>query len=103
MLDTEYVEEYKELADSAVDPKELLLNHLTAELTMSYMELLEKNRHLYDRHLGRMRFDYYILPLSPEYKPVHVRPYLIFRSQDNAARVEIQCRTQLDVLKQIYD
>lgn len=65
-LDTEYAEEYKELSNSGVDPKELVPNHLTAELFISYMELLENNPHLYDDHLGRMRFDDYILPLSPE-------------------------------------
>lgn len=78
-------------------------NHLTAELSMSYMKLLEKNRHLYEGHLGRMRFDDYILPLSSDYKPVHAKPYPILRSQDNAAIAEVQCLIQLGVLDHIYD
>lgn len=67
------------------------------------MELLEKNRPLYDDHLGRMRNDRKILPLSPGYQPVHAKPYPIPRIQDNATRAEIQRLMQLNVLGQIHD
>ena len=96
-------EEIKELADSAAEPKDLLPDQLSPEVSRLYLDLIAQYRHLYDGYLGRMRLDDYLLPLSPEYKPVHAKPYPIPRSLENAARAEIHRQIQLDVLEQIYD
>ena len=66
LLDTDFVKEYKELADSSVSPKELAPDHLPLEVLKRYMDLLEHYHQLYDGHFGRIRLmiTSYHLPLS---------------------------------------
>ncbi|DBA01578.1 TPA: LOW QUALITY PROTEIN: hypothetical protein N0F65_011549 [Lagenidium giganteum] len=67
-------DEFVEICDQAVGPKQLLRKHLPPALQQQYLELLEANKAVYDGHLGRKRFADYVLPLSPDYKPVHAKP-----------------------------
>ncbi|OWZ02682.1 hypothetical protein PHMEG_00025714 [Phytophthora megakarya] len=72
------------------------------EVAAHYLKLLEDYAHLYDGHIGRMRFDDYVLPLSPDFKPEHVKSYAIPRSMEDKAKAEIQRLVNQDVLEQIY-
>ncbi|KAE9265706.1 hypothetical protein PR003_g32372, partial [Phytophthora rubi] len=63
--------------DCAVTPEDLLPEHL-------------------------IRLDDYILPLRVDYTPSHAKPYSVPRSQEDAARREIQRLLELDVVEQIY-
>ena len=85
--DSKCVEKSKEMADSAAILKNLLRD---ANVSRYYLDLLKTNCHLYDAHLRRMRFDDYLLQLSPDYEPVHAKPYPILRSLNNSAKAEIQ-------------
>ncbi|OWZ08675.1 Pol Polyprotein [Phytophthora megakarya] len=86
-----------------IQPADLVPKHLEAALKHSYLKLLEKHHTLYSGRLGRIRLDDYILPVSTDYVPSHAKPYSVPRSQEDAARREIQRLLQLDVLEQIYD
>ena len=72
-------------------------------LVDEYLMLLRDNESLYDGHLGRMRFEDYILPISSDYKPVHAKPYPFPCSLEGKARELIQHLIRIDVLEKIYD
>ncbi|OWZ22221.1 Pol Polyprotein [Phytophthora megakarya] len=72
-----YPGETKEIADGAVHPEQLLPELQDAELAQKYLDLLVKHQELYGGHLGHMRFDDYLIPISPDYKPAHAKPYAI--------------------------
>jgi hypothetical protein len=101
--DREFADETKELADCAVKPTHLLPQQLEGALAQQYLALLEAHASLYDGHLGRMRFDDYVLPLSPDYKPVHAKPYPIAKIHEEQAKAKIQELINHDVLEQMYD
>uniref|UniRef100_A0AAV1T6Z9 Peptidase A2 domain-containing protein n=1 Tax=Peronospora matthiolae TaxID=2874970 RepID=A0AAV1T6Z9_9STRA len=101
--DYESLEESKEIAESAVRPEELMPDTLPNSLVDEYHQLLRDNMSLYDGHLGRMRFEDYFLPISPDYKPVHAKPYPVPRSLEGKARELIQHLISTDVLEKIYD
>uniref|UniRef100_A0AAV1TBR0 Reverse transcriptase domain-containing protein n=1 Tax=Peronospora matthiolae TaxID=2874970 RepID=A0AAV1TBR0_9STRA len=103
VIDYEFFEESKEIAESAVLPEELMPDTLPNSLVDEYHHLLRANKSLYDGHLGRMRFEDYILPISPDYKPVHAKPYPVLRSLEGKARELIQHLISIDVLEKIYD
>ncbi|KAJ8514178.1 hypothetical protein ON010_g18707 [Phytophthora cinnamomi] len=84
--DLEFLEEAKEAAGNAVEPEELLPEHLQGKLTANYLALLTAYQTLYYGHLERMQFEDYELALSPDFKPVHANPYLIARSQEQKSR-----------------
>uniref|UniRef100_H3HA67 Reverse transcriptase domain-containing protein n=1 Tax=Phytophthora ramorum TaxID=164328 RepID=H3HA67_PHYRM len=88
--------------DCAVTPEELLPEHLEAALQHCYLKLLQEYVDLYNGRLGRIRLDDYILPLRVDYTPSHAKPYSVPRSQEDAARREIQRLLELDVVDQIY-
>uniref|UniRef100_A0AAV1TJE3 Peptidase A2 domain-containing protein n=1 Tax=Peronospora matthiolae TaxID=2874970 RepID=A0AAV1TJE3_9STRA len=71
--DYEFPEESKEVDNTAVRPEDLMPDRLSKPLVGKYLQLLRDNEHLYDGHLGRMRFEDYALPIVPEYKPVHAK------------------------------
>ncbi|GMF29533.1 unnamed protein product [Phytophthora lilii] len=89
--------------DTGVKPVDLLPDHLDAALKHCYLKLLEQYYLLYSGRVGRIRLDDYILPLSADYVPSHAKPYSVPRSQEDAARREIQRLLKLDVIEQIYD
>ena len=95
--DSKCVEKSKEMADSAAILKNLLRD---ANVSRYYLDLLKTNCHLYDAHLRRMRFDDYLLQLSPDHEPVHAKPYPILRSLNNSAKAEIQRLIKLNALEQ---
>uniref|UniRef100_A0AAV1U4K5 RNA-directed DNA polymerase n=1 Tax=Peronospora matthiolae TaxID=2874970 RepID=A0AAV1U4K5_9STRA len=101
--DYEFPEESKEVDNTAVRPEDLMPDRLSKPLVGKYLQLLRDNEHLYDGHLGRMRFEDYALPIVPEYKPVHAKPYPVPRSLENKARELIQHLVSIDVLEQIFD
>ncbi|OWY96918.1 Pol Polyprotein [Phytophthora megakarya] len=101
--DVEFADESKAIAEGAVQPEELLSEDLTAALAPRYLELLKTNQHLYDGHLGRMQFTDYVLPLSPDYVPVHAKPYAVPRSMESKAKDTIQKLITEEVIEQIYD
>ncbi|CAI5705503.1 unnamed protein product [Peronospora effusa] len=101
--DYELFEESKEIAESAVQPEELMPDTLPNSLVDEYHQLLRDNESLYDGHLGRMRFEDYILPISPDYKPVNAKPYPVPRSLEGKARELSQHLVSIDVLEKIYD
>lgn len=92
------------LAGDATDvkPADLLPQHLDAALQHCYLKLLEEFYDLYNGRLGRIRLPDYVLPLTTDYVPSHAKPYSIARSQEDAARREIQRLIDLDVVEQIY-
>ncbi|POM60314.1 Gag-pol fusion protein [Phytophthora palmivora] len=94
----EYADETKEIAD-----EQLLLDLLDNKLAQHYLGLLIEHGKLYDGHLDRMRFEDYLIPLSPDYKPVHAKPYAISRSQETKAKEAIQRLINADVLEDTYD
>ena len=67
--DYEFLEESKDIAESAVRPEELMPDTLPNSLVDEYHQLLRDNESLYDGHLGSMRFEDYILPILPDYRP----------------------------------
>ncbi|OWZ12375.1 hypothetical protein PHMEG_00014480 [Phytophthora megakarya] len=87
----------------ADESKELLSEDLTAALAPRYLELLKTNQHLYDGHLGRMQFPDYVLSLSPDYVPVHAKPYAVARRMESKAKDTILKLIKEDVIEQIYD
>ncbi|GMF39879.1 unnamed protein product [Phytophthora fragariaefolia] len=101
--DDEVADETKEAAAKAVQPEQLLTKHLEGELAQQYLELLAKYQALYDGHLGRMNLADYKIPIAPDFKPIHAKPYPVARSQEEKARKEIQRLINADVLEQIYD
>ncbi|OWZ03089.1 Pol Polyprotein [Phytophthora megakarya] len=103
MEDHEFPDETKEIFSSSVKPEDLLPDSLHGEMAANYLALLIKHQTLYDGHLGRMRFNDYEIPLSPEFKPVHAKPYPIARSLEKKAKTKIQQLINADVLEQIYD
>ncbi|GMF59596.1 unnamed protein product [Phytophthora fragariaefolia] len=86
----------------AVTPMDLLPKHLEEALQHCYLKLLEEYADLYNERLGRIRLPNYILPLRADFVPTQSRPYSVPRSQEEAARREIQRLVELDVLEQIY-
>ncbi|KAE9198591.1 hypothetical protein PF004_g19500 [Phytophthora fragariae] len=88
--------------DCATTPEDLLPQHLEAALEHCYLKLLEEYVDLYSGRLGRIRLDDYVLPLRADYTPSHARPYSVPRSQEEAARREIQKLLDEDVIEQIY-
>ncbi|POM79178.1 Pol protein [Phytophthora palmivora] len=100
--ENEHADEIKEIADG-VEPEQLLPDLLDTKLAQRYLDLLIEHRKLYDGHLGRMRFEDYLIPLSPDYKPVHAKIYAIPRSQETKANEAIQRLINAKVLEQIYD
>lgn len=101
--DHEFSDESKEVANGSIKPEQLLPDELNGQLSQRYLELLVQYRKLYDGHLGRMRFDDYEIPITPDYKPVHAKPYTVARSHEAKAREKIQQLITADVLEQIYD
>ncbi|OWY93071.1 Pol Polyprotein [Phytophthora megakarya] len=100
--DHEFPDEYKETVDTAVRPTDLMPETVSGEVAARYLKLLEDYAHLYDKHLGRMRFDDYVLHLSPDFKPVNAKPYAIPRSVEDKAKAAIQRLVNQEVLEQIY-
>ncbi|OWY95435.1 Pol Polyprotein, partial [Phytophthora megakarya] len=100
--DHEFPDEYKETVDTAVRPTDLMPEAVSGEVAARYLKFLEDYAHLYDGHLGRMRFDDYVLPLSPDFKPVHAKPYAIPCSVEDKTKKENQRLVNQDVLEQIY-
>ncbi|GMF14413.1 unnamed protein product [Phytophthora fragariaefolia] len=88
--DYEFPDEAKQNSRGAVEPKQLLPEHLEGEIATEYLALLIAHQKLYDGHLGRMRFGDYELPISPDFKPVHAKPYPVARSQEEKAKAKIQ-------------
>ena len=50
-----------------------------------------------------MRFEDYALPIAPEYKPVHAKPYPVPKSLENKTRELIQNLISIGVLELIFD
>ncbi|GMF51089.1 unnamed protein product [Phytophthora fragariaefolia] len=88
--------------DCAVTPKDLLPEHLEAALQHCYLKLQQGYVDLYNWRLGRIYLDDYIRPLRVDYTPSHAKPYSVLRSQEDAARREMQSLLELDVVEQIY-
>lgn len=101
--DREFPDEYKEVVDYGFHPSDLNTDHLPAPLAAWILKLLEEHQLLYDGHLGRMRFDDYVLPLSPDIRAVPSNPYELPRSMEAKTKDEIQRLFDADVLEQIYD
>ena len=102
-VDHEFPDESKEVDNTAVRPEDFMSDRLSKPLVGKYLKLLRDNEQLYDGHLGRMRFEDYALPIVPEYKPIHAKPYPVPKSLDNKARELIQHLISIDVLEQIFD
>ncbi|KAJ0408806.1 hypothetical protein P43SY_000702 [Pythium insidiosum] len=102
-IDPETTEELKEAEINAVSPLELLPADVADATAAKFLPILTQYQQLYSGRLGRMRFDDYVLPLSPDFKPIHAKPYPIPKSMETKAKEEIQRLIQLDVLEQIYD
>ena len=81
--DHEFPDESKEVDSTAVRPEDLMPDRLSKPLVGKYIKLLRDNDQLFDGYLGRMRFEDYALPIVPEYKPIHAKPYPVPKSLDN--------------------
>ncbi|KAG3116463.1 hypothetical protein PI124_g5051 [Phytophthora idaei] len=99
----ELPDENKETDDNAVRPSGLMPDAVSGEPAACYLKLLQQYQRLYDGHLGRMRFDECVLPLSPDFKPVHAKLYAIPRSMEAVVKGEIQGLIKQGALKDIYD
>ncbi|GMF24309.1 unnamed protein product [Phytophthora fragariaefolia] len=85
-----------------VQPADLLPHYLETALQHCYLKVLEEYHDLYCGRLGRIRLPDYVLPIKPDYKPSHAKPYSIAPSEEDAARREIQRLTDFEVIEQIY-
>lgn len=101
--DHEFPDGSKEVTSSAVEPEQLLPEHLEGKLAKDYLVLLIAHQMLYDEHLGRMRFDDYKIPISPDVKLDHDKPHLVARSHEENSKAKFQQLINADVLEQIYD
>ncbi|POM74302.1 Retrovirus Polyprotein [Phytophthora palmivora] len=102
--DEEIVDEVKEINDTSMKPTELIVDtSITDETYKEVVKVLTCFETLYNGHLGRIKLPYYTLPISDSATPIHTRPYSIPRSEEVAARKELQRRIKLDVIEQIFD
>ncbi|KAF1794617.1 hypothetical protein GQ600_5266 [Phytophthora cactorum] len=99
----ELPDENKETDDNAVRPSGLMQTLYQVEPAACYLKLLQQYQRLYDGHLGRIRFDECVLPLSPDFKPVHAKLTRFREAWRLLVKDEIQGLIKQGALKDIYD
>jgi hypothetical protein len=87
-VDPEIQHEFKEVADTVVQPSALLPDNLPGAIAARFLPLITQYQGLYNSRLGRMRFDDYVLPFSADFKSVHAKSYPIARSMEEKAKAE---------------
>ncbi|POM73574.1 Hypothetical protein PHPALM_9564 [Phytophthora palmivora] len=93
-----------EINDTSVKPTKLIGD---ASITDDTYKEVAKGRTcfetLYNGHLDRTKLPDYIFLISDSATPIHPPPYSIIRSEEEAARKELQCLIKLDAIEQIFD
>lgn len=83
--DEAFAHDWKEETEVFVALEYLFPDMLQIWVKKSYLEVLAWYATLYNGHLGRLPIDDYVLPIQPDYNPVHARLYSIARSQERKA------------------
>ena len=68
-------DEINEVKNNEVQPDDIMPDRIAKPFVGKYFKPLRYKEQLYDGHLGRMKYEDYVLPIVPEYKPIHAKPY----------------------------